>query len=606
MKVVGITTQQELFLASADRNFRINEWLMIEDPVQGPIPAEVVEARTYNRYIPMSLNDDFVDDDVLNSLRAIGYRIDDETIYLAKVRLFEEAPYPIETGSNARHPHFDEVKSKILHGKPESSLILGEIKHTDDLALTMDGEYKNLLQTMIDGETKEQDGVPYLLDLRSMHQYPHIGIFGGSGSGKSFGLRVVLEEMIANGFPTIVLDPHYEMDFSQGGERFVSRWIALQLGVDVGVPFNELTTGDLKQLLETSSKLTEPMEGALEAIHWKNDSFESFHQRLDDLIISIDLGESGVRDELSNASTAIEKEQWNRRYKLIGKYGRSFHSSVLTGIMWRLNRLKKQNIFDKSHDIIMESMQSGKLVVLQGNTRLLQVFSTYLLYKLYHQRRNYRDALYLGEQVDYFPPFVIVTDEAHNFAPKGLDIPSKGIFREIAQEGRKYGVFLILATQRPTLLDETVTAQLNTKCIFRTVRASDINTIREETDLTGEEAKRLPYLKTGDVFISSAMVGRTNYVRIRKAHTESPHGENPFDELKRATIKQDEDFFSVVEEHLPIEDWRITEVISAIEKKHRAVYTIDYFISLLDDQVRKGVLLKKEVLFGSEYYLNQA
>ncbi|MDG2769724.1 DUF87 domain-containing protein, partial [Vibrio parahaemolyticus] len=51
-----------------------------------------------------------------------------------------------------------------------------------------------------------------------MHHYPHIGVFGGSGSGKSFGLRVFLEELMQKGIPTIVLDPHFEMDFSDTPE----------------------------------------------------------------------------------------------------------------------------------------------------------------------------------------------------------------------------------------------------------------------------------------------------------------------------------------------------------------------------------------------------
>ncbi len=151
--------------------------------------------------------------------------------------------------------------------------------------------------------------------------------------------------------------------------------------------------------------------------------------------------------------------------------------------------------------------------------------------------------LYIKTTADYFPPFIIVTDEAHNFAPKGYDSPSKSILKEISQEGRKYGAFLILATQRPTLLDETITAQLNTKFIFRTVRASDIQTIKEETDITEEEARRLPYLRTGgDVFISEASLGRTVFARIRAANTTSPHRENPFDELKTKQKKMMESF----------------------------------------------------------------
>ena len=34
MKVVGITTQQEVYVGSKDRNFRINEFLIIEDPIR--------------------------------------------------------------------------------------------------------------------------------------------------------------------------------------------------------------------------------------------------------------------------------------------------------------------------------------------------------------------------------------------------------------------------------------------------------------------------------------------------------------------------------------------------------------------------------------------
>ena len=48
MKVLGITTPQEVFVGSRERNFRINEFLIIEDKVHGDILGEVVEAKTYN------------------------------------------------------------------------------------------------------------------------------------------------------------------------------------------------------------------------------------------------------------------------------------------------------------------------------------------------------------------------------------------------------------------------------------------------------------------------------------------------------------------------------------------------------------------------------
>lgn len=243
----------------------------------------------------------------------------------------------------------------------------------------------------------------------------------------------------------------------------------------------------------------------------------------------------------------------------------------------------------------------GKLIVIQGSTRMLQVFSTYLLNNLYHRRRDFKDAEYKHTTADYFPPFIIVTDEAHNFAPKGYDSPSKSILKEISQEGRKYGVFLILATQRPTLLDETITAQLNTKFIFRTVRASDIQTIKEETDITEEEARRLPYLQSGDVFISSATMGRTIYVRIRASKTTSPHTMNPFDELLNYSQEREEKFYRLVKDKLPINDSQILFTLTEIEKESGEVLNMDQFKERLENLVLKGKIEKVTTPFGDMY-----
>ena len=200
--------------------------------------------------------------------------------------------------------------------------------------------------------------------------------------------------------------------------------------------------------------------------------------------------------------------------------------------------------------------------------------------------------LYKNLPAPYFPPFIVVTDEAHNFAPKAYESPSKSVLREIAQEGRKYGSFLILATQRPTLLDETITAQLNTKLIFRTVRASDIQTIKEETDLTFEETKRLPYLRTGDVFISSASMGRTIYGRIRAANTESPHTENPFDELKKMAQEGRDDFFQLISDKLPVMDSDLISLAQEIERESGQTISVDSLSMKLEEMYSEGYINK--------------
>lgn len=610
MQVVGITTQQEVYIGSKERNFRINEFLIISDPYQGDLMGEVVEANAFNKYIPLNMHGELADSSVIESLKAIGYNVEEDTVYIAKLRLLNEALYPVEAGSDVRIPEFHEVKDFMIKSSVEEGLVLGIIKNTDQMANTMDEEYKDLLYTFEDGKLKKQQEIPYIFNIKSMHQYPHIGVFGGSGSGKSFGLRVVLEELMNLNIPTIVLDPHFEMDFSQiegyipeeEAINYADRFKCLQVGFHVGVRFEDLSIQDLKNLLDASSPLTDAMSNVVDILFKKRDSYNSFYNRLKMLAEAQEEGSvDRITRRIEECSTDLERQGWQKRRELFINYDKGCPYSSVRGILWRVNRLHNEGIFSKDIREIEEGIHQGKLIVIQGSTRILQVFSTYLINNLYHKRREYKDAQFKKTVADYFPPFIVVTDEAHNFAPKGYECPSKSILKEISQEGRKYGVFLILATQRPTLLDETITAQLNTKFIFRTVRASDIGTIREETDLTEEEARRLPYLKTGDVFISESAMGRTIFARIRAANTTSPHTENPFDELKGKTEENDNKFLDIIKNKLPINGDDFINVIREIESETGLTYTIDVFEEKLDNLAEKGLITKKKTPFFNMY-----
>lgn len=607
MKVLGVTTTREVYIGSKDKNFRNNEFLIVEDPVQGDIIGEVVDSQTFNRFIPLDIGGDFVDSDVLSSLGSMGYDVGDETVYVAKLRFFEELLYPPLTGSDLRAPVFDEIKNLLIDTLPKESLILGSIKNTDNIAQGMDDVYRDLFSTFQNKEFIKQRELPYLFDYKSMHQYPHIGVFGGSGSGKSFGIRVLLEELMEMGVPAIVMDPHYEMDFTNNSEisnkDYTDKFKCLEIGIQTGIKFQELQKRDLKNLLNAASPLTDSMNNVIDVMLSKGASFESFKNKLD---LLLEGQEIGSRDKILS-EIAIEEDQTRRDrleevLDIYERYDKTCNSMSVRGVLWRLMTLQGEGIFSHNIDELLDLLKRRKLVVLQGSTRMINVFSTYLLSKLYYLRKEYRDELYRNNvKVDYFPPFIIITDEAHNFAPKGFDTPSKSILREISQEGRKYGVFLILATQRPTLLDETITAQLNTKLIFRTVRASDIDTIREETDLSSDETKRLPYLSSGDVFISSAKKGRTSFVRIRAANTVSPHTENPFDELAAHDNEVYEKFFLDIKDLLPIDTSNLNGALMNYNKKSGDNLSYDEFKNNLD-KLCEIEMIEKETNFLTEMY----
>lgn len=608
MQVVGLTSPHEVYIASKERKFRINELLIIEDTYQGDVIGEVVESNSYNRFIPMSVDKGIGDAGVLESLKHLGYSIDEDEINIAKVKLLSEANFPIACGSNARLPEFDEVRDFLIKGTLDDGLLLGEINNTQETAATMDEGLKGLF-FMYDGKLKRTQNVPFILDLRKFHQYPHIAIFGGSGSGKSFGLRVLLEEIMKHDFPSIILDPHYEMDFSENQEElkenknFKRKFYKFQIGDDIGVEFMKLSKGDLKSLLSAVSPLSEAMESAVDILHLNKDTYVSFSSRLDTLSMALEEGRVRIDRMLSQDIEPRERERYLAMKRVLEDFPNIPLPSI-QGIAWRLRRLHSSGLFAKNIEPVKQVLMQGKLAVIQGPIWLLQVFSTYLLRHIYTQRRDYKDGELKGKPTgEYFPPFMIITDEAHNFAPKGRDAATKRVITEIAQEGRKYGVFLVMATQRPTLLDETVTAQLNTKIIFRTVRASDIGTISEETDIKQEEARRLPYLQSGDAFVSSPIFGRTVAIRVRFPYTKSPYTQNPLDELKLIRENVDDELLNLIKPHLPIYAASFTNAIEAINAESEVKYEVKTLKQALDNLVDKGKLQKKSSPLGEIYMI---
>jgi len=610
VQVVGVTTQQHVYVASRERRFRINEILIIEDAEHGFPCGEVVETSSFNRFIPLSLErNPLVDRKVWEGLEQVGFSLGDETIHLAKVRILEDIPSPVAVGASVRVPTFEEVRELLVPCSPKEGLVMGVILGTEDLRSGLPPEFEGIAPLYEKGKgILPQSGVPFIFDHKAMHEYPHIGIFGGSGSGKSFGMRVILEELLEKKIPALVFDPHYEMSFAtpfegmpeEYADAYASRTEILTVGRDTGVCFEDLTSNDLSSLLAAAGgNFTEGMDNALKTIHQEGDSFVSFSQKLEDLI---GLAEREEETRETIRQKFGEGSRYERTLEVMSR--QAGHPSSLRGIRWRLYRLHREGIFQKGIDPIVASLKKRRLTVVRGPIWLLTVFSAYLVRKLYRMRRDYLDAMQRGESPpEKFPPFLVVTDEAHHFAPRGTEItaPARGIFREVAQEGRKYGVFLILATQRPALLDETVTAQLNTKIIFRTVRATDIGVIKEETDITREEAERLPYLSSGTAFVSSAVVGRTVAVRIRCSRTRPPRAVNPFAELEEDFVAAQEEIWRVLVDFLPLEISQLNLHLPELEKALQRPVSFAEVQEWLEEFAQQGRLKKQEGPFGPTY-----
>jgi DNA helicase HerA-like ATPase len=136
----------------------------------------------------------------------------------------------------------------------------------------------------------------------------------------------------------------------------------------------------------------------------------------------------------------------------------------------------------------------------------------------------------LAERIDeQVPRFLTVIEEAHNFIPSwvdGTDAPSLPIIKQIATEGRKYGMGLIFISQRPSRIDATVLSQANSYLIMRIVNPTDQKYIRDVVETMGEdEARALPNLGTGEALLSGLFTRIPVMVKVERSLSEGSHEE---------------------------------------------------------------------------------
>lgn len=127
-------------------------------------------------------------------------------------------------------------------------------------------------------------------------------------------------------------------------------------------------------------------------------------------------------------------------------------------------------------------------------------------------------------------PVLVILEEAHRYVrrdPSGTRSQASVIFERIAKEGRKFGVALGLATQRPSELDPTVLSQCGTLIAHRTVGQVDQELIRAATPLASRDVLRqLPGLATQHAVILGEAIPAPAVVRVRHIN-EPPDSHDP-------------------------------------------------------------------------------
>ncbi len=132
-------------------------------------------------------------------------------------------------------------------------------------------------------------------------------------------------------------------------------------------------------------------------------------------------------------------------------------------------------------------------------------------------------------------PLLLVLEEAHAYLSRENDGPASAAVRRIAKEGRKYGVGLMLVSQRPAEIDTTILSQCGTLFALRLANESDRGHIASAAaDNLKGLFEMLPVLRTGEAII----VGEAVSLPIRALISPPPIDQRPDSTDPKVVVKQ--------------------------------------------------------------------
>lgn len=239
-------------------------------------------------------------------------------------------------------------------------------------------------------------------------------------------------------------------------------------------------------------------------------SFDDLEEALDFAILYEEAyGNRQIRDYCSQMITRFKSLSERTDYSFLrcdpdtelGNLSIAEFLRALFGLETRDGRL------EKNHQIIVVDMNSveDEVVELVASVLARMAFRT-----LRHADPRSR-----------FPVHLLL-EEAHRYVaekPSRFSIDASKVYERIAKEGRKYGLFLLVASQRPSELSKTVLSQCANFIIHRIQNPDDLSQIRQMTPFISESVlKRLPSLPKQHALVFGTSVNLPTTFKVRDAH----------------------------------------------------------------------------------------
>jgi DNA helicase HerA-like ATPase len=329
------------------------------------------------------------------------------------------------------------------------------------------------------GTPLDMDSVQVNLDLARFVERSS-GIFGKSGTGKSFITRTILAGIIQSGLASaLIFDMHNDYGWAvkdEGGREYKGLRQLFQDGQVSVVTLDQATSrargSKVDRVLQIGYEqiLPEDVEmlaGVLGLSEVQTGALYYLHRKL---------GPSWIAKLLEIEEATEELNQLVEEGRIVlgtlGAIQRKFE------FFRRMDFLVPGEGEDVVEDIFLR-LNKGSSVVLEfgkhGNTMAAYILVANFLTRRIHQRYVNQKNKAAGGQAEEPRPLVITIEEAHKFLEPR--IAAYTIFGTIARELRKYNVTLLIVDQRPSGIDDEVMSQIGTRITALLDNEADIRAV---------------------------------------------------------------------------------------------------------------------------------
>ncbi|MBS4020189.1 MAG: ATP-binding protein [Dechloromonas sp.] len=501
--------------------------------------ARITDIRRFNPFFPFEAAQELagenisLEDTVLSGTRdqlesvALILGATSETNFLNLFPL----TYPVKPASTVYHPPADAVRQLLVGGREDGRRVpIGNLIAREDVEVT-------------------------LTAARLVSR--HLAILAMTGGGKTVAARRIIRELIGHGYPLVILDPHGDYIGLSKCRDLLSEESP---GSSIRLFFPELLIQQdgegliTKLIAQMTSGLTEPQLSYITALYDRKQA-----QNAEAALAYINRLLDQIERDITGQAAPAGAGPGNWR-GTVGAVRRSLR--IVQDKLKRMERTSQQmrassklkelsfeplpNPFSQPEDIVSPGQVS--ILYMGGYDHVTQCsIAAITLEALFEFRANLTDRI---------APFFTVIEEAHTFIPSARegtqDAVSLPVIRRIITEGRKFGTGLMLISQRPSRLDETIVSQCNSFLILRLVNPRDQTFVRSVMEnLTESDARTIPGFGPGQGIISGQVVRFPLAVQVK------------MDEELLATEIGDEDFFEQVAAWKPDTKKKTRETIRA-------------------------------------------